>query len=87
MKRCPICRLIMDPNDTLYCLYCRRLMQEAQAGVGSEYSCLLFPEIPATLSALVRVTNCGLWVKRCVVVFSPIGVEGAGFGRSTRRAG
>ncbi len=23
----------MEPNDTLYCLYCRRLMQEAQAGL------------------------------------------------------
>ena len=30
MRRCPICRLLMEPTDTLYCFYCRRLMQDAQ---------------------------------------------------------
>ena len=30
MRRCPICRMYMESSDTLYCLYCRRLMQEAQ---------------------------------------------------------
>ncbi len=33
MKRCPICRMYMDSSDTLYCLYCRRLMQDAQMGL------------------------------------------------------
>jgi len=33
MRRCPICRMLMEPSDTLYCFYCRRLMQDAQVGL------------------------------------------------------
>ena len=32
MRRCPICRMLMEERYALCCTYCRRLlMQEAQA--------------------------------------------------------
>lgn len=32
-KRCPICRMTMESQHTLFCIYCRRLMQDAQMGL------------------------------------------------------
>lgn len=29
-RRCPICRMMMEEQQALFCIYCRRLMQEAQ---------------------------------------------------------
>jgi len=34
MRKCPVCRMYLEDRNALYCLYCRRLMQEAQAELG-----------------------------------------------------
>lgn len=30
MKRCPICKMLMQDRHKPYCIYCRRLIEEAQ---------------------------------------------------------
>ena len=31
MRRCPLCKMLMYERDKPYCIYCRRMIAEAQA--------------------------------------------------------